>query len=71
MALLIPTDTQAALNIDLTDPNGQALATSLIASAVAYVEGAVGYPLEQATQWTACTSSRNVNTDALLPWGCP
>ncbi len=50
MALLTPTDIQAALNIDLTDPNGQALATSLIAAAVAYVESALGFPLEATTQ---------------------
>jgi len=41
------TDIQAALNIDLTDPNGQALATSLISSAVAYVEAVLGDPLEE------------------------
>lgn len=48
MALLTPEDIQAALNIDLSTPNGQTLATSLIAAAVAYVEQAVGYPLEEA-----------------------
>lgn len=52
MALLTPEDIQAALNIDLTDPNGQALATSLIVSAVAFVETALGYPIEQRQQVT-------------------
>jgi hypothetical protein len=46
--LLTYDDIQSALNIDLTDPNGQALATSLIAAAVAYVENALGYSLEEA-----------------------
>lgn len=50
MALLTYLDIQAALNIDLTDPNGQALATSLIGSAVAYVETLLGFPLEETTQ---------------------
>jgi len=48
MALLTPEDIQAALNIDLSTPNGQTLATSLIAAATAYIEQAVGYPLEEA-----------------------
>lgn len=47
MALLQPTDIQAALNIDVTDPNGQTLATSLITAAAAYVEAALAYPLEE------------------------
>jgi hypothetical protein len=46
MALLSIDDLQAALNIDLTDPNGQAIATDLIAAAVAWVERTVGYHLE-------------------------
>jgi hypothetical protein len=48
MPLLEPSDIQDALNIDLTDPNGQALAESLIASATAFVSTLLGYPLEQA-----------------------
>lgn len=52
MALLTPEDIQASLNIDLTTPNGQTLATKLIASAVAYVEQELGYPLEARTQTT-------------------
>jgi hypothetical protein len=50
MAVLVPADIQSALNIDLTAPNGQTLATSLIAAAVAYVENALGFPLESITQ---------------------
>lgn len=49
MALLTYNDIQEALNIDLTSPNGQSLATSLIAAAVSYAEQVVGFPLEAAT----------------------
>jgi hypothetical protein len=47
--LVTYTDIRKALNIDLTDPNGQSLATSLINTAVAYAEAQVGHPLEEAT----------------------
>lgn len=49
MALLTYPDLQEALNIDLTDPNGQTIATSLISAAVSQVEKALGYPLEQSS----------------------
>lgn len=44
MALLTPEDIQAALNIDLTTPNGQTLATSLIAAATSSIEQMLGFP---------------------------
>lgn len=47
MAILTPDGIQASLNIDLADPNAQALATSLITSVVAYVEAALDYELEK------------------------
>lgn len=48
--LLTYTDLQPALNIDLTDPNGQELATALIAAAQALFSGPnyLGFPIEQA-----------------------
>lgn len=38
---------QAGLNIDLTDPNGQTLSTSLVTAATGYLEKALGFPLEE------------------------
>ncbi len=68
MALLTPTDIQAALNIDLTIPNGQTLATSLIAAAVSSVEQMLGFPLEESSQ----TSYFDGETNRLwLPTGAP
>lgn len=50
MSLLDYSDIQEHLNIDLTSPNGQNVATELIAAAVAWVEGEVGYSLESVEQ---------------------
>jgi len=52
MPLITPEDVQTKLNVDLTSPEGQAVATSLIDAAVAWVEGQVGYPLESASLTT-------------------
>lgn len=53
MALLTFDDIQAALNIDLTNPNGQERATDLIEVAIATAEREVGYPLEQTADQVA------------------
>jgi hypothetical protein len=66
--LLTYLDIQAALNIDLTAPNGQTLATSLIASATAYVENALGFPLEETTQTKYFNGEFN---HLWLPTGAP
>lgn len=50
MPLLTYDDIQVSLNIDLTDSNSQAAATTLIAAAVAHISNQVGYPIEQASQ---------------------
>lgn len=50
MALLNLDDLQQSLNIDLSDPNGQAVATELIAAGVAWIEGEIGYPLESGSR---------------------
>lgn len=50
MALLNIDDLQQALNIDLSDPNGQAVATDLIAAAVAYIEKQVDFKLESGSR---------------------
>jgi hypothetical protein len=47
MPLLQATDIQDALNIDLTDPEVQSLAESLIASATNLISTILGYPIEQ------------------------
>jgi hypothetical protein len=49
--LLTYQELQSALNIDLTDPNGQALADSLIEATQALISGPayLGFPVEQAT----------------------
>lgn len=39
-------DLQSALNVDLTDPNGQTVATNLITAAQAEAEAILGFPLE-------------------------
>lgn len=49
VALLTSDDIQSTLNIDLTDPNGQDTATTLIVSATAWLARAIGYPIEEAT----------------------
>lgn len=68
MPLLLPEDLQATLNIDLTDPNGQALATSLIATSTTFVSKYLGYPLEQSSQTTFFDGEFN---RLWLPTGAP
>lgn len=59
---------KAALNIDMTSPNGQTLATSLIAAAVASVEQMLGFPLEESSQTTYFDGETN---RLWLPTGAP
>lgn len=47
--LITTDDLQSTLNLDLTDPNGQDTATTLIVSATAWLAKAIGYPIEEAT----------------------
>lgn len=49
MALISFEDVQEERNIDLTDPNGQVVATKLIEAATAWISRYVGYPIEQDT----------------------
>jgi hypothetical protein len=47
MALLTPDDIQDSLNIDLTDPEGQLIAESLIAASQEWLSSQLGYPVEE------------------------
>jgi hypothetical protein len=68
MSLLTFNDIQSERNIDLTDPNGQVVATSLIAAAIAWVERTIGYMLEAAAT-TAYFSEGH--RDLWLPTSAP
>jgi hypothetical protein len=45
--LITYSDLQSALNIDLTDPNGQEVATELIASTQEWLSNQLGFPVEE------------------------
>jgi hypothetical protein len=60
--LLTYQDLQPALNIDLTDPNGQELADSLIAATQALLSGPsmLGFPIEQASTTESADPSHSL-----------
>jgi len=68
MSLFTPEIIQTERNIDLTDPNGKAVAEALINATTAYVSRYVGYPIEQAEQTSYFSDGYS---HVWLPTGAP
>lgn len=68
MALLTYQDIEKERNIDLSSPNGQMVATALIAAGIAEIEQRVGYALESAEQTKYFSDGES---DFYLPTNAP